>query len=83
MKGNSKEREKTKTVPKDDRTPPREPSNNSRRTGSTSFRPRTSSQETFQNICVQLRLKEEMDSGDTDSDNESYTTVQNPIQMMK
>ena len=73
-KGNSKEREKTKTVPKDDPQPPREPSNSSRRTNSTSFRPQTSSQETFHNICVQLRLKEEMDSGDTDSDNESYTT---------
>ena len=73
-KGNSKEREKTKTIPKDDPKPPREPSNSSRRPPSASFRPRTNSQESFQNVCVQLRLKEEIDSEDTDSDDESYTT---------
>merc|ERR1712240_689740 len=72
-KENSKEREKTKTIPKDDPKPPREPSNSSRRPPSASFRPRTNSQESrFEKLCVQLRLKEEIDYEDTDSDNESY-----------
>ena len=30
--------------------------------------------ESFQNVCVQLRLKEEIDSEDTDLDDEFYTT---------
>ena len=74
-KETSKERDKKKNESKDNPPPPREPSNTTKRTNSTSFRgKRTNSQESFHNVCVQLRLKEEMDSGDTDSDNESYTT---------
>ena len=76
-KETSKEREKRKNESKNNPPPPREPSNTTKRTNSTSFRKRTNSQESFQNVCVQLRLKEEMDSGDTDSDNESYTTPHN------
>ena len=70
-----KENDKKKDDLKKDPPPPREPSNTIKRTNPTSFRGNCpSSQESFHNVCVQLRLKEEMDSEDTDSDNESYTT---------
>ena len=73
-KETSKEREKRKNKSKDDPPPPREPSNTTKRTNSTSFRKQTNSQESFQNVCVQMRLQEEMDSRDTDSENKTYTT---------
>ena len=76
-KESSKERDnKKKNESKNNPPPPREPSNTTKRTNSTSFRRnRPSSQESFHNVCVQFRLKEEMDSGDSDSDDESYTTT--------
>ena len=71
-KESSKERDKKKDELKKDPPPPREPSNTTKRTNSTSFRGnRPSSQDSFHNVCVQFRLKEEMDSEDSDSDNES------------
>ena len=74
-KETSKERNKKKNESKDDPQPPGEPSNTAKRTNLTSFKNKhTNSQESFHNLCVQLRLREDMDSGDTDSDNESYTT---------
>ena len=66
---------KDKEDPKKDPPPNREPSKETQRANSTSYKgPRPSSQENFHNVCVQLRLREEMDSEDTDSDNESYIT---------
>merc|ERR1712082_199785 len=50
-KGKSEERNKTKSLPKDDPKPRRKQSNNSRIPPSASFRPRTSSQESrFKNL---------------------------------
>ena len=67
-KDGSKENKKEKVDPEKDPPSNREPSNETRRTNSTSFkRNLPSSQENFHNVCVQLRLKEEMDSEDTDS----------------
>ena len=74
-KDGSKENKKEKEDPKKDPPSNREPSNETQRTNSTSFKiNRPSSQENFHNVCVQLRLKEEIDSEDTDLDDESYIT---------
>ena len=56
-KETSKDRDKKKNESKDNPPPPREPSNTTKRTNSTSYKVRCpSSQESFHNICVQLRL---------------------------
>ena len=66
---------KDKEDPKKDPPPNREPSKETKRANSISYKgPRAGSQENFYNVCVQLKLREEMDSEDTDSDNESYNT---------
>ena len=66
---------KDKEDPKKDPPPKRKPSTENQRTNSTSYKgPHPGSKENFQNVCVQLKLREEMDSKDTDSDDESYNT---------
>ena len=53
----------------------REPLVENRRTSSTSYKgPCSDSQTNFHNVCVQLKLREEIDSEDTDSEEESYNS---------
>ena len=60
---------------KDPPSTKREPSVENQRTGSTSYKgPCLDSQTNFHNVCVQLKLREEMDSKDTDSEDESFNT---------
>ena len=79
-KNNQKEIGSTDKKGKEDskKDPPstkREPLVENQRTGSTSYKgPRSDSQTNFYNVCVQLKLREEIDSEDTDSEEESYNT---------
>ena len=60
---------------KDPPPPKREALVENQRTGSISYRgPHLDSQTGYQNLCVQLKLKEEIESEDTDSEEESYNT---------